>query len=143
MHADPPPEPNPDDPLEQQQWLVESSLPLVFATYDEAIADGLPHPVVVLVDCEDELGSQIARGWLGDDTVDDAIADQPAESDDGQPLTTVFARAVAWSEMAGLAEAFPYLSGALAEGPPRGGVMVVGVTAGGASALTAPWDARP
>ena len=35
-------------------------------------------------------------------------------------------------------------SKATADGaPPEDGVFVVGVTGGGASALTAPWDARP
>lgn len=138
-----PDKPDPDDPLEQQALLVESSLPLVFQAYDDALDDGVATPLVVLVDCEDDLGSQIVRGWLGDDAVDDAIAEQPPESDDGQALTTVFARAVPWSEASALGEAFPYLAETLAMGPPEGGLLVVGVTAGGASALTAPWEARP
>jgi hypothetical protein len=135
-----------DDPLELQQSLVESALPLVFEAYDEAIEDGVAAPIVVLVDCEDELGGAIARGWLGDDAIDDAIAAQaaadsaPNESDP----TTVLARAIAWDEARGeLAAAFPYLKPILDGKLPADGVFVVGITAGGASALTAPWDARP
>lgn len=135
-----------DDPLEVQQSLVESSLALVFSAYDEAVDANIASPIVVLVDCEDELGGAIARSWLGDDAVDDAIAaqvdadDSPGESDP----TTVFARAIGWDEARDdLAAAFPYLKPALVDGPPEDGVFVVGVTAGGASAMTAPWDARP
>ena len=29
-----------------------------------------------VVDCEDEIGGQIVRTWLGDEAVDDAIAEQ-------------------------------------------------------------------
>ncbi len=50
-----------DDPLEQQQLLAESSLPLLFETYDAAVKDGMKLPLVLLVDCEDEIGGQIAR----------------------------------------------------------------------------------
>lgn len=129
-----------DDPLEAQQLLVESALPLVFEAYDEASAEGIADPLVVLVDCEDELGGAIARGWLGDEKVDDAIA---AEGTDGD-TTTAFARAIAWAECREeLAEAFPYLAEVLGSPPPGDGVLVIGVTAGGASALTAPLDARP
>lgn len=135
-----------DDPLELQQSLVESALPLVFEAYDEAVEAGVATPIIVLVDCEDELGGEIARGWLGDDAIDDAIAAQvslenaPTESDP----TTVFARAIGWDEARGeLSAAFPYLTPVLDGAPPEDGVFVIGVTAGGASALTAPWDARP
>ena len=128
------------------QSLVESALPLVFEAYDEAIEDGVAAPIVVLVDCEDELGGEIARGWLGDDAIDDAIAAQaaaenaPNESDP----TTVLARAIAWDDARGdLAAAFPYLKPILDGKLATDAVFVVGITAGGASALTAPWDARP
>ena len=128
------------DPEEAQQWLVESTLPLVFETYDEAVGEGMPSPIVLVVDCEDELGGPIARGWLGDEAVDDALA---AEADDANE-TIAFARAVAWeASREELSEAFPYLAEALRSSPPTDGVLVIGVTAGGASALTAPFDARP
>lgn len=131
--------------LEAQQLLVESSLPLIFETYDEAVKQGDADPVVLLVDCEDELGSQFACGWLDEETVNDAIAFQQAEEEDGDPesQTTVFARAIAWKLCrAELAEAFPYLAEVFADVPPTDGVLVIGVTAGGASALTAPFTAR-
>lgn len=127
--------------LDAQQALVESSLALVFRTYDDAIAEGVAAPVVVLLDCEDELAGQIVREWLGDEAVGDAIADRQA-ADDGAE-TTVFARAVPLHLAAReLPRVFPYLAPVFAGEPPRGGVLVVGVTAGGASALTAPDDAR-
>lgn len=132
-----------DDALDAHQLLVESALPLIFETYDEAIADEAVNPLVILVDCEDELGGQIARGWLGDETIDDAIAAEAPDDDSEEPQTTVFARAISWQEaQPDLAEAFPYIAPALDEGPPSDGVFVVGITAGGASAFTAPWDAR-
>lgn len=132
--------PDPDDPLEAQQSLVESSLPLVFQTYDEALAEGQTQPIVVLLDCEDELGGEIARGWLGEEAVNDAVAMRHA--DDASADTTVFARAAPLAACRGeLAEAFPYLAPALVSAPDDG-VLVIGVTAGGASALTAPFGAR-
>ncbi len=135
-----------DNSLEAQQLLVESSLPLVFETYDEAIKRGDVDPIVLLVDCEDELGSQVACGWLDEETVSDAIAFQQAEEAGGEEetfQTTVFARGIAWKACcAELAEAFPYLAEVLDAGPPADGVLVIGVTAGGASALTAPFTTR-
>ncbi len=133
-----------DDTFAAHQLLVESSLPLIFATYDEAVEEEVASPMVVLIDCEDELGGQIARGWLGDEVVDDAIAAEEPGEDPDAVQTTVFARALAWDEaFPDLVEAFPYLAPALETGPPEDGVFLVGVTAGGAAAFTAPWDARP
>lgn len=141
--AAPQDDPN-DDALEAHQLLVESSLPLVFEAFDDALEDNIAQPMIVLVDCEDELGGQVARGWLGDEVVDDAIAAEVPDEDSEEEQTTVFARAIAWKEARKeIAEAFPYLADAFADGPPEDGVLVVGITAGGASAFTAPWDARP
>jgi hypothetical protein len=142
--------------LEAQQWLAESSLDAVFEAYDEAVEQGLESPVIVLVDCEDELGGEIARGWLGEEAVEEAIlwrqsedtlaAEQDGgdeEDDEDEERTTVFARAVGWSDAAKeISEAFPYLVEAFEEGPPDDGVLVISITAGGASALTAPFDLR-
>ncbi len=126
-----------DDPLEQQQAMVEASLELVFQTLDDALAEGVRQPVVWLVDCEDELGGAIARGWLGDEPVDDALAQ--ADDEDA----TLFARAISWDDCRFEAPAaFPYLAPVFDE-PPADGLLVIGVTAGGASALVAPMDARP
>lgn len=127
-----------DDPLEQQQQLTETSLPLLFQTYDDALAERIDRPVLVLLDCEDDIGGAIARGWLGDDAVDDAIAYTDEESD-----TTVFARAVAWETASGeIPKFFPYLAPVFAEDAPGDGFLVISVTSGGASALTVPLDAR-
>jgi len=125
------------DPLEQQQLLAESSLPLLFETYDDAIKNKTEDPVVMLLDCEDEIGGPIARAWLGGDTVDDAIANNVDDD------TTVYARAVSWQEARReVPETFEYLASVFADPPPADGFLVVSVTAGGASALTVPMGAR-
>lgn len=132
---------DPDDPLEQQQLLVESSLEAVFEAYDEAVEEGVDRPVVWVIDCEDELGAKIAREWLGDEAVDEAIALVETEDDSE---TIVFSIASDWETTRDEASrAFPYLSEVFEDGPPLDGILVLGVTAGGASALTAPWEARP
>lgn len=126
-----------DDPLEQQQALAESSLALLFETYDRAISDGVTSPVVLLVDCEDQIGGQIARAWLGDDAVDDAVANN-TESD-----TTVYARAENWNQCRKeVPLAFEYLAPVFEKDPPADGFLTISITAGGASALTVPMDAR-
>jgi hypothetical protein len=135
------------DPLEEQQALAESSLELVFETYDLAVADKLRQPIVVLVDCEDALGSQFARAWMGDEAVDNAIAqarlDEEAQFDE-ETQTTVFARPVTWADAKReLPPAFPYLAEVFQANYPADGILVVAIAAGGACALTAPWDARP
>lgn len=139
--------PDESSALEAQQEFVESALELVFQTHAGAIEEGVPEPIVVLLDCEDELGGQIARGWLGDQTVDDAIALEHAGASDGEEpdateVTTAFAHAMPLAEAAGeLSEAFPYLADSLQEIDPAEGVVILGVTAGGACLLTAPFDA--
>ncbi len=129
------------DPIDQQQALAESSLELVFETYDLAVADKLWQPVVVLVDCEDELGAQFARAWMGDEAVDSAIAQAHFED---EAETTVFARPVTWADAKReLPPAFPYLTEVFQANYPADGILLVTIAAGGACALTAPWDARP
>jgi hypothetical protein len=128
--------------LEEQQWLLESSLPLVFEAYDEAVARDVADPVVILLDCEDAMGGEIARSWLGDEAVDDAIAEESQYEEAGD-ATTVFAFAYALAECRSeLPPVFPYLAPAL-EQPPAGGFLAVSVTSGGASVLIVPLDARP
>ncbi len=127
--------------LEAQQTLVESCLPLVFAEYDEAVASGVSVPVVVLVDCEDEIGGEIARAWVGDDAVDAAIAeeDHRRESDDD---TTVFARVVSFADAKrDIPEVFPYLAPVFVT-PPTDGFLAISITAGGSSAIIVPESAR-
>jgi len=123
--------------LEKQQALLEESLPLVFSAFDEAKANSVSNPVVILLDCDDSIGSQIARSWLGDEVVDDAQAEQETEQ------ITVFAHGFAWKKCRQeIPRVFPYLADALNQEKPRDGFLTVSVTSGGASVLTVPWDAR-
>jgi hypothetical protein len=130
-----------EEALEAQQALLETSLPLVFEVYDDAIKRKVKEPVVLLLDCEDEIGGEIARSWLGDDSVEDAIFHEAAdrESDDE---TTVFAIAFPLAECRReIPRVFPYLEPAL--NAPANGFLAVSVTAGGASVLIVPPDAHP
>jgi hypothetical protein len=137
-----------DTCLEYQQTLLEESLPLVFSAYDQAVAERLSDPVVVLLDCEDPLGQEIARGWLGDEAVDSAIEQVAIEqvtlelaAQDDQ--TTVFAHGFAWDVChREIPSVFPYLAPIFEQPRPRNGFLAISVTSGGASALTVPWDAR-
>lgn len=132
--------------LEDQQTLAESSLPVIFEMYDDALEEGTENPVVLLIDCQDPLGSEIARAWLGDETVEEAIAQQAAEGE-GQFLegeTTVFAAAFSLEQCREqVPQVFPYLAEVFQQPPVQEGVLVISITSGGASALTAPADARP
>ena len=131
-----------NDDLDAQQDLLETSLEIVFAAYDEARQRGVEQPVVMLVDCEDEIGSQIVRGWLGDEAVDDAIGEQ-RESDETE-MTTVFAYGFPLAECSReIPQVFPYLEPVFDTPPSTDGFLAISVTSGGASALTVPWAARP
>ena len=69
--------------------------------------------------------------------MDDAISAQSAE------LTTVYAHAFAWSDCCEQVPAvFPYLQPVFEQPAPAGGFLAVSVTAGGASALTVPFEAE-
>ncbi len=128
-----------EDPLELQQWLCETSLPLLFETYDEAMEGSEKRPVIVLLDCADEIGGRIARAWLGNEAVDDALANWGEDAD-----TAVYAQAIALSEARReIPKMFPYLAPIFDELPDSDGFLAISVTAGGASALTVPLDARP
>lgn len=132
-------ETNLEDALEQQQMLVESSLAAVFAAYDGAIEQKIEQPVIMVVDCMDDIGAEIARGWLGDQDVDDAIADRQDDEE-----TVVYSAAFSWEGCRQeVPELFPYLAPMFEQPWPEDGVLVIGVTSGGASALTAPFEARP
>jgi hypothetical protein len=127
--------------LEAQQALLETSLPLVFDVYDDAISRQIETPVVLLIDCEDDIGGEIARGWLGDENVDEAILDETAERTSSD-ATTVFAVAFSLAECQREVPAvFPYLAPALAA--PNAGFLAISITSGGASVLIVPEDARP
>lgn len=132
-----------DEALEAQQMLLETSLPLVFETYDDAVTRKVTDPVVLILDCEDEIGSEIARSWLGDDAVDDAISHQAASDPSGDE-TTVFAYAFSLEECRReIPRVFPYLAPALVEPLTPGRFWAIAITSGGASLLTVPLDARP
>lgn len=126
--------------LDEQQLLLEESLELVVSVYHEAVREGVEKPVVMLLDCEDTIGGQIARGWLGSDAVDEAIADQRSEDPSGE-TTTVFARAFPLAECAKQVPAvFPYLAPIFEQALPADGFLAISVASGGASALTVPLD---
>lgn len=130
-----------EEALEAQQLLLETSLPLVFQAYDDALERQVVEPVVVLLDCEDSIGGEIARAWLGEETVEDAITYQNGQDPDGAE-TTVFAIAFSLEECREeIPAVFPYLAPAL-ESPPDEGFYSISVTSGGASILIVPPDAR-
>jgi hypothetical protein len=135
------------DPLDQMEQLVESSLRLIFSTYDEALRERVRQPVVLLLDCEDVLGREIAEAWLGSEAVQDAVAAVHAErvggEVEGEPSTTVFARPMPLAACRQeIPPVFPYLRESF-EQPPREGIFVMAVTAGGAATFTVPYSSRP
>jgi hypothetical protein len=135
------------DPLDQMEQLVESSLPLVFSTYDDALRDRVREPVVLLIDCEDDVGREIAEAWLGGEAVDDAIVAVHAQAAEGpdadEPLTTVFARPMPLAACRKeIPPVFPYLRESF-DRPPAEAVLVVAVTAGGAGTFSVPHASRP
>ena len=131
-----------DAALEDQQMLLETSLPLAFEAFDDAVRRKVVDPVVVLLDCEDALGGEIARAWLGEEAVEDAIAHEAA-ADAREGQTTVFAHAFSLEECrAEVPAVFPYLAPALSQSAPAGQFWAISVTAGGASLLGVPLDAR-
>ena len=135
-----------DAAMEQQQALLENSLPAAFSAYDEALDKGLADPVVILLDCEDEIGGEIARSWLGDEAVEEAIEYRQLDEEDDVPeeaLTTVFAHAFPLKKCRNeISEVFPYLQPVFQETLPSDSFLAIVVACGGASALTVPFSAR-
>lgn len=133
--------------LQAQQELLESCLDLVFVAYDEARSQKVKSPVVYLLDCEDEIGQQIASAWLGEDVVRDAVTEQRLDDPEGE-TTTVFAHAFPLDKSREEVSAvFPYLApvfeaSEFKTGAPSDGFLTIAVTAGGASAFTVPLSAR-
>ncbi len=128
--------------LQAQQELLENSLPAAFSAYDLAKSEGIAEPVVFLLDCEDEIGGEIARSWLGNDAVEEAI--EQRQMDDGEEgLTTLFAHAFPLEKCREEVPAiFPYLEPVFSEALPPESFLAIVVTCGGASALTVPFSAR-
>ena len=129
-----------NNPADEQQALLENSLPATFEAYDVAVEAGIAQPVVFLLDCEDAIGGEIARSWLGEEAVAEAMGEQPP----GEDSTTVFAHAFSWDQCRQEVPAvFPYLQSVFEQQQPDDGFLAVSVTAEGASALTVPFAARP
>ena len=125
-----------------QQELLESCLDLVFDTLDASVAEHILDPVIFVLDCEDELGREIASGWLGAEAVREAVAEQQRQDDSGE-TTTAYARAVPLAECRReVPVVFPYLAPVFAGDPPADGFLAIAVTAGGASVFTVPMTAR-
>ena len=142
-----PQEESAEDPsaLEEQQALLEDCLDLVWSIYDSAHGKGMSQPVVILLDCEDQIGGEIARSWLGN-RVDEAIEDRRSETtaeEESEGMTTVYAQAFPWNKCnEQIPEVFPYLGPVFDVPYPDDGFLAISVTCGGASALTVPFDAR-
>ena len=69
--------------IAEEEWRVNLGKPCAGKRkVSGGIADGVADPVAFLIDCEDEIGAQIARAWDGDDAVDAAILASAAQADD-------------------------------------------------------------
>lgn len=125
-----------------QQELLESCLEITFDAYDEAIRDRMVEPVVFVIDCEDDIGEEIANAWLGEENVRNAVAEQKLEQPD-EELTTVFAQAFPMAESRREVPAvFDYLAPVFQTDLPADSFLAIAITAGGASAFTVPLSAR-
>lgn len=128
-----------------RETMVESCLDRIFVAYDLGIHEGIVDPVVLLVDCEDSVGGEVARGWEGDDAVDGAImANADSDSNHEDTPTTILIRAVSFvdSQM-DIPECFPYLQETFSQDSGADEFYVVAITFGGAGAFTVPFSARP
>jgi|GEM_PF-1410218 len=124
-----------------QQELLESCLELVFETREAARTDSVADPVILLIDCEDALGAEIANAWLGAAAVRNAIAERQLDDPAGE-VTTVYARAFSWAESRReVPLVFDYLAPVFETPAPVDGFLAIAVTAGGASAFTVPLSA--
>jgi hypothetical protein len=141
---------NPADEMDEIEALVESCLPLIFETYDAATKERLREPVVLLIDCEDAMGREMAEAWLGKEAVEDSVLAVQAEQGDAvdehgnaADYTTVFARAVPLAACRQeVPVVFPYLAGAFDALPPDA-VLIMAVSAGGAATFVVPHASRP
>ena len=124
-----------DEQAAIQQALLVDCLPLVSETYATALRERVAVPVVFLLDCEDEIGGEIARAWRGDDAVDNALATET--DDDDQQATTVLAVAHPFLQCAAeVPGVFPYLAASFKDPPPEGLLLAIVVAAGGAASYT-------
>jgi len=134
---------NQDLDMEAREQLVEDCLSRLQDAHEEALQAGISDPVVFLIDCEDSVGTTIARNWEGDDAVDSAIlANAECEHDGGrETIATVLTRAVSFQEsqrdVPGL---FPYLAISFEQHPPKGQFLVIVVASGGSATFFAPFS---
>jgi hypothetical protein len=124
---------------EHRQWLLEDSLEQVFAVYDEAFKANVAQPVVLLVDCADEIGGRFARAWEGDEAIDDALTRFEGETETTATVARAFGFADSKQEVPVL---FTYLAESFSGDAPQDGFLTVVVACGGASTFTVPPSAR-
>jgi len=123
--------------MDARQDLLESSLAQVFNAYEASLADDVDEPVVLLLDCEDDIGGPMAREWEGDQAVDEAIRQFAKKQ-----LVTTLARGFSFAECRQeIPAAFPYLAGSF-DAPPEEGFLAIVVAAGGAGSFVVPFDAE-
>lgn len=131
--------------LEEQQALLEHCLPAVFEAYEDACRRRMSNPVVFLLDCEDEIGGEIARSWLGAEAIEDAIDQRKFQDAASEEVTktTVFAYGFPFDRCRReVPKVFPYLASVFKQTLPADTFLTISVTSGGASALSVPLSAR-
>ena len=138
---------DPEKDMDGREALVEACLDRLFAAFDSGVVDGIVEPVVLLVDCEDSVGTPIARTWEGDDAVDAAImanANDAEREERNELATTILIRTVSLIDSPrDLPKLFHYLQDSFSHGPSVGGFYVVVISFGGAGVFTVPMTARP
>lgn len=132
--------------MDGREALVEACLDRLFAAFDSGVVEGIVEPVVLLVDCEDSVGTPIARTWEGDDAVDAAImanANDAEREEQNELATTILIRTVSFIDsQRELPKLFDYLQDSFSHGPAVGGFYVVVISFGGAGIFTVPMTAR-
>src|SRR5438270_9303810 len=66
-----------EDPLQDREILLEDSMQTILRIYHEAITDGKRDPIVLLLECKDEIGSHIAKRFIPASVVDRQVASKP------------------------------------------------------------------
>jgi len=121
--------------MQRRQELADSRLEQIFSEHDGALDHGVVEPVVFLIDCEDEIGSEIARQWAGDEAVDRALAEH-------RWSVTTLASAVSFAECREeVPQLFPYLADSF-DHPPEEGFLAIVIASGGAASFVVPFDAQ-
>jgi len=127
--------------MDGREALADECIERVLQAHREAGKENVLEPVVFLIDCEDPIGSELARAWEGDDAVDGAILAGAEQSDDARDdswAITTLVRAVGFAECRReVVELFPYLAASFEAPPPAGQILIVVVAYGGAGTFTA------